>query len=427
MANKKGIRMQLEIKRLKELGHGKKTIARILKVSVNTVRRYWENGLEENKKESYSAPWSEKVDWKLLDEAVSRGQSLFDWHENLSGRGNLLDGITYSSFWREYRRRHPKIDLIFHKNYPPGERMEADYKGREKLLGYLDRANGHWVQLELFGDALCFSQLFYAEATENQKQEHWLLALEHSFHYFGGVTETIGVDNATVSVKRADCYDPDVNPEFWKFSEHFNFSPIPTRPSSPTHKAIIENLLGVFWRWIRPKIKLQQFFSKAEVNQFLWENLEYFNNRIQRKYGKSRRQRFEEGEKTCLKKLPETVYEYGGWQTAKLHPDCHLQVKKNFYSAPYKLRGMELEVRVSQSFIEVFHRLEKVAIHKKLSDSSHGRYSTQDEHLPESHKAIKEFTPKRAIDDAKNIGKETHTLVERLLTCLLYTSPSPRD
>ena len=420
MARRKGLRMKNEIERLRELGHGKKTISRILKVSRNTVRRYLS---EEVKPELplplYVAPWAAQVEWKQVEEAVALGQALADYWESYQSQlhdGHVLKAVPYVTFWREYRRRYPRVDLIMHKIYRPGLRTEADYKGREPAFGFIDRTTGEWIQLELYGAILCFSQLFYCEATETQTQVDWLMASQGAFKYFGGVTETAGIDNASVSVRRADFYDPDVNPEYWKFSKHFGFAPIPTEPGEPTHKAVIENALGVFWRWIRSRFKRRTFFSKAEVNRFLVEMCDEFNNRRQKKYGSSRRERFEKGEKSTLQALPVEAYEVAEWQRSKLHADCHLQVKWNFYSAPYALRGRELEVRVSPSFVEVFHRLERVALHRRYTGNTRGRYQTEANHLPPAHQAMLEYTPQHVLENAKKIGPETFAVVERLIT-----------
>ncbi|NQW45265.1 MAG: IS21 family transposase [Deltaproteobacteria bacterium] len=421
MARRKGLRMKLEIERLRGLGHGKKTISRILKISRNTVRRYWDEEVkkQENASVLYVAPWADALDWKIIEEAVSRGQTLLDYWESYQSElqdEHVFKAIAYVTFWREYRRRYPRVDLVMHKNYQPGLRAEADYKGREPDFGFIDKKTGEWIQLELFGAALCFSQLFYCEATYTQKQVDWLIATQGAFRYFGGVTETVGIDNATVSIKRADFYDPDVNFEYWKFSKYFDFAPVPTEPGKPTHKAVIENLLGVFWRWMRARFKIRTFFSKAEVNHFLFAMCNEFNNRVQKKYGSSRRERFENAEKGRLKPIPKEVYEIAEWQKAKLHVDCHVQVKWNFYSCPYHLRGKELDVRVSPSFIEVFNNLERISLHRKFSDGSKGRYQTDRNHLPPAHQAMLEYTPQNVLDDAKKIGPETFFVVERLIT-----------
>jgi len=88
---------------------------------------------------------------------------------------------------------------------------------------------------------------------------------------------------------------------------------------------------------------------------------------------------------------------------------------KNFFSAPYQLRGYELDVRASHSFIEIFQQLERVAIHRNFPPNHQGRYRTDDNHLPDKHLAVKEFTPQRALDQAKQIGPATDLLVSGLI------------
>jgi hypothetical protein len=248
-----------------------------------------------------------------------------------------------------------------------------------------------------------------------------LRALGGAFAYAGGVTATTIVDNAKVAVSKAHRYDPDFHPEFAYFCEHYKTAHLAARPIKPKDKCFVENSLGVFWRWARRRFKQRTFYSLAELNTFLRELLDLFNDRVQRKYGKSRRQKFELAEQAKLLPLPTAPYSIGAWGRHKLHPDCHLQVGKNFYSAPYQLRGHELDVRMSHHFIEIFHRLSRIAVHRAYPPNNQGRYRTDDAHLPEKHLAVKEFTPQRAMMQAKEVGPET----ERMITGLILNARHP--
>jgi hypothetical protein len=252
-------------------------------------------------------------------------------------------------------------------------------------------------------------------ATETEKQADWFHATEEGFRDFGGVPKQIVFDNAKVMVSRSDWYDPDLNREFARFAEHYGIAPMPARPGKPKDKNLIEGVLGIFWRWIRPKLKGQRFFSLNDLNRWLRDYLKIFNDRIQRKYGLSRSARFQMAEEDLLKPLPDQPFEFADWKKAKVHPDCHIQVSWNFYSVPFRLRGKELDVRITRSFIEIFSGLDRVALHKHMHSSQRGRYSTEMAHLPESHLALKEYVPAKVISDAENIGKETHHLIKRLI------------
>lgn len=404
----KGPRMINEIVRLKTLGLSKRKISKALAISRNTVDRYLAGGVD--KPEPYHAPWSESIAWQEVFAWVNEGKALSDYHES-----RVESPPPYTSFWREFRRRYPQVDLEMHRHHPPGERCEIDFKGDAPALGYFDRPSGMFVQCRLYGAVSCFSQLFFSHATHAEKQVDWLSATAEAFRYFGGVPLTLVMDNAKANVTKAHRYDPDINKEFTHFCSHFGTAPIAARPCKPKDKNLIECLLGVFWRWARRRIKERRFYSLGELNQYLLELADEFNSRTMRKYGQSRRERFNAAEKPELLPLPTAAYAIGEWKTAKPHPDCHVQVLKNFYSVPYTLRGSTLEVRITNTLVEAFSGLERVACHFRAGPNTHGRYFTKLEHLPESQRAVKEATPTRVIEDAENVGPFTHKVIKHLI------------
>jgi len=188
------------------------------------------------------------------------------------------------------------------------------------------------------------------------------------------------------------------------------------RPRKPKDKNLIENALGVFWRWVGPKIRKRQFFSLGELNAFIEECCDTFNSRIQKKYGTSRQQKFEASELEKPLALSTKSYSWGIWKKAKVHPDCHIQVKRNFYSVPYSLRSKEVDVRIGSSAVEVYVDLQRVAMHLLVSEKRFGVYTTKKEHLPEAHVAINEFTPQKAISEAENIGEATGEIIRNLIS-----------
>ncbi len=419
MANRrKGPRMRQEIKRHKLAGLGIKAIAAVLHISKNTVRKYLQgNQTEVEEKKSYSPSWAAYVDWTLVHAQVEKGDALGHWWENnikAQTTGDLA-GLGYVSFWREFRRRFPRLDLEFHKTHPPAERCEADFKGDAVGLGYTDRGSGQFVPCRLFGAVLCYSQLFRAVARPAEKQTDWLSGLETSFDYFGGVSKLLSVDNAKAAVQRADWWDPDLNPEFARFCQHYQLTPVIARPRRPKDKNLIEGALGVFWRWARSKIAGRDFFSLGQLDEYLRDLCDEFNSRVQRKYSLSRMQRYEAQEKVLMKPLPQQPFELAEWKKAKVHPDCHVQVKKNFFSVPYTLRGQELNVRLTLSYVEIFHKMERVALHHLPTSNQQGRYITEAGHLPKAHQAMLEATPQRILQDALAVGSQTHAIIQRLI------------
>ena len=426
MAGKrKGQRMLGEIQRLKAMGWRKKAVARTLGISRNTLKKYWEPSEAGIPPEStggppepYRAPWSDAVDWKAVDEAIKRGQALSHyWELFQEGQpsGDPLCRVPYVSFWREYKRRFPQISLEFHRTHPPGACCETDYKGRRPGLGYWDPAQGGFVVCELFGAVLGFSQYLSVDVTLTQKKGDFLCSMDRAYRDFGGIPRITVTDNLKTAVDRGDRYDPDVNPDFTGFCRHYSTVAIPTRPRKPKDKNLIEGTLGLFWRWIRADLSRQRFTTLSELRSFVLLWAERFNGRVQRRYGQSRRERLEE-ERAVLAPVPNEPYEVCLWKKAKLHDDCHVQVEKNFYSAPFTLRGQVLEVRITDRAVELFYRQDRVAVHVRQPSSQRGRYSTDGLHLPPSQKALLEYVPQRLREEAQRVGPETAALVDRLFT-----------
>jgi transposase len=177
--------------------------------------------------------------------------------------------------------------------------------------------------------------------------------MENSFRYFGGVTSYVTVDNQKAAVDRAHWYDPDVNPTFVDFANHWGFAVIPARPERPRDKGANESGIGVVQRQFFQEVRERTFYSLSELNNAFREYLEVLNNAVMKDWGVSRRERFE-GERHLLKPCPNQNWEQSDWRKAKVHADCHVQVLKKFYSVPFKFVGREVRVRLTTKLIEIF-------------------------------------------------------------------------
>jgi len=112
--------------------------------------------------------------------------------------------------------------------------------------------------------------------------------------------------------------------------------------------------------------------------------------------------RFVETERAMLKPLPNSVPECVRWVTAKLHGDCHLQVDQCRYSAPWRLVGQTLDVRLSETTVRIYQQHELKAIHPRLTLA--GQRHTVDEHLPPQHVAYKMRDPQWCLKQAEATG-----------------------
>jgi transposase len=181
----------------------------------------------------------------------------------------------------------------------------------------------------------------------------------------------------------------------------------------PRDKGKVEGAVLIVERWILARLRNRCFFSLADLNAAIAVLLDDLNNRPMRHVGKSRREMFEEIERTALSPLPPMPFEYAEWKAAKVHPDYHVEVDRTFYSVPHALIGRRVDVRLTHRVVEIFHDHKRVASHVRRSQRS--GHVTVNAHMPKAHQRYANTTPASLIRQAASIGSNTAILVERMM------------
>jgi transposase len=216
-------------------------------------------------------------------------------------------------------------------NHKPAEKTQVDFCDGVLIT---ERDSGKKTLTPFFLGVLPFSSYSFGEFVLDQKLATFIGVQQRMFAYFGGVTPYRVVDNLKSGVHKADRYDPDVNPTYCDFANHMGLAVLPARPYKPKDKGSGECPIGVIQRGFFQEVRNRVFYRLEELKEALRHYLERLNHPVMKDYGVSRAQRFEE-EKKQLKALPCSPLELSEWRRAKVHPDCHVQVEKNFYSTPF--------------------------------------------------------------------------------------------
>jgi hypothetical protein len=166
-------------------------------------------------------------------------------------------------------------------------------------------------------------------------------------------------------------------------------------------------------RWILARLRHETFFALGALNARIAELLTDLNARRMRLYGVSRRELFERLDQPALRPVPAAPFVYGEWVKARVNIDYHVEIHRHYYSVPYELVHEVVEVRVSATTVEAFHRGQRVAAHPR--DDTPGRHTTNPAHMPKAHQHHLEWTPSRLIRWAAIIGPQTAALVEAIL------------
>lgn len=349
------------------------------------------------------APDFAKLQQELKRPGVTR---LLLWQEYKAAHPQ---GWQYSVFCDRYRRWLATQDIVLRQHHVPGDKCFVDYAGQ--TVGVIDRATGEVREAQVFIAALGASSYTFAEATWSQTLPDWLGSHVRALEYFGGVPLAFVPDNLKSGVNKAHRYDPELNPAYQDFAEHYGLAILPARARKPRDKAKVEVAVQVVERWILARLRDRQFFSLAELNAAIRELLTQINHRPFKKREGSRLSCFNETERAALRPLPTQPYQYATWKKAKVHLDYHVEVERAYYSVPYRLIGQTVEVRLGAQTLQVFHRGKLVAAHVRAA--KRGVFSTLGDHRPPAHAAVMEITHERLQERARAVGPCTVEVLSR--------------
>jgi transposase len=265
------------------------------------------------------------------------------------------DGIGRSQFnhylaqWK--KQSHPTM-RIEHK---AGDKMYVDFAGDK--LQIIDRHSGEVSAVEVFVAILGASQLTYVEAVMSQQKEDFIGACENALYYYGGVPAAIVPDNLKSAVTKSSKYEPVINETFADFARHYNTAILPARSYKPRDKALVENAVRNVYNRFYSKLKSITFHTLEELNQAIIEQLESYNQLILTGRNYSRRQQFEEIERTVLLPLPELRYELKKQLFITVMKNGHvcLRTDKHYYSVPYRFIGRKVKLMYSRHSVEIFY------------------------------------------------------------------------
>jgi len=349
-------------------------------------------------------------DWAELAREMKRpGVNLMIlWEEY---RDANPDGYGYSRFCDLFRGFERRLTPVMRQHHVAGDKVFVDYSG--KRIGIVNPATGEIREAEIFVAVLGASNLTYAEASWTQRLANWTGAHVRMFRFFGGTPRLLVPDNLKSGVNKASFYDPEINRTYGALASHYGVGVLPARPRKPRDKAKVEAGVRFAQFYILGRLRRQTFFSLAECNAAIARSMETMNGRPMRKLGISRRELFEKIERDALGPLPATDWEFAEWKRARVSIDYHIEVESFFYSVPHALIHADVDVRVTERMIEVFHRGQRVGLHERRYMGA--RHGTDPEHMPSAHRRYAAWTPDRFRRWAATIGPHTEGLIVAVL------------
>jgi transposase len=297
--------------------------------------------------------------------------------------------------------------LFAHLPVLPGKEAQVDF-GKGALVFKDGKYRWAW----LFKMTLSFSGHSYEELVFRQDVETFLLCHEHAFASFGGVPATIKLDNLKSGVLQANLYEPELNPQYRSFSEHWGFVANPCPPAKPEQKGRVEKDVDYTKS---NALRGRKFASLEEANLFLkhW-NKRWARTRI---HGSKKCQvwrLFSEFEQPALKLLAEKPFPFFKIGSRKVDPYGCIEVKGNFYPLPAEYLGQKVQVHFNSQSIKVYDS--QFFITSFRPEHGKGRVARNSNYPAPGRSQFLEEMEGNTCRKAKDIGANCHQLVYNILS-----------
>ena len=322
--------------------------------------------------------------------------------------------LMYSQFCHYIQQDEQKRRASMHINRKPAEQIEVDWAGDPAQI--IDPDTGEITNVSIFVATMSYSQYSYAEGFLNEKQQAWITAHVHMYQYFGGVTRILVSDNLRTAVDHnKDWYTPKLNRSYHEMAEHYGTAIIPARVRKPQDKPSVEGAVGHISTWIIGALRNEQFFSLSELNSAILKKLDALNRKEFQKKEGSRLSLFRNEEVPYLLPLPSTPYELAVWKQATVQFNYHISIEGMLYSVPSEYIKKKVDVRITETIVEVFYNHTRIASHRRLY-GRRGQYGTLNQHMPPDHQKYAEWDGNRFRKWATKIGPFTARTVNSMLS-----------
>ena len=280
---------------------------------------------------------------------------------------------SYYSVRRFVHRLEPPRELPFRRlECGPGDEAQVDFGTGAPVVG----PDGKRRKTHVFRIVLSHSRKGYSEAVYHQTTDDFLRCLESAFRHFGGAPRSLVLDNLRAAVKKADWFEPELNPKVRSFGEHYGPIFWPTRPYTPRHKGKVEK--GVDYVQDNA-LKGRRFTSLQEENLFLleWEQT-VADTRI---HGTTRPQvgkHFTDVERGRSSVAAGAVPVLSR-STPHGTPGRPCRGRGAYYAVPPEYLAREVWVRWDSRMVRIFNeRMQPIAVHTRQEP---GRFSTPPQYI----------------------------------------------
>ncbi len=255
----------------------------------------------------------------------------------------------FNRLWRLYE--HSNIVPSFRRKEEPGAISEFDFTGVTMTC-----KDGTKVQFAVL--VLAYSRLIYVEAIPSQNAADSANAILNGFRFFGGVTETLRIDNFKAAVTYSGRYGGEFTATYRMLSDFLGFtlSSMPVR--SGWLKGHAEAAVKIITHTLIARMK------KRERDGEPFSNI----NHIVRGLNSTRRIIFEEDEKDKLLPVSNWDFRASSIETRTVPPTARFEVKGHEYCLPANLIGNKVQLELKPQLVIFYEDGRPICTYKRLDN-----------------------------------------------------------
>lgn len=352
-----------QIRALSELRWGMRRIAHEVGVDRKTVRRYLRSGSAAEQQERPSRR-------ALSDEWRATAIDLFDTtaegnavvvRDLLAERGVEVDVRVVQRLLAPHRRARIAAEAATVRfETAPGHQLQIDFGEKVVSVG------GVRCRVLLFVAVLSYSRRCYVRAFRTQRHDDWREGLAGAFRHFGGVTQTLLVDNARALILDREGGAARVHPAFEAFCRDWGVTVRACQPYRARTKGKTERGVGYAKR---NALAGRAFDSWAALEAHLERWMAMADERDHGTTHEAPRLRFERDEAAALLPLPARPLPVRQRREARrVAADCFVDVDTVRYSVPHRLVRRAVQVLVGDDEVVVFDGAAIVARHARCRE-----------------------------------------------------------
>lgn len=331
-------------------------------------------------------------------------------------------GYAYPQFCELLARERKLTSASMHFEYQPADMLLVDFAG--DMVSYVDRESGEIIHCPVLVCVLPFSGYSYAIALPNASQPHLVHALNQCLAFFGGVPANFKSDNMKQIVQKSCRYEPVFTEMIQQWALHYGLTLLASRVRKPKDKAPVESEVKLVYQRVYAPLRDKLFFSLAELNAAMLEQLSVHHGRAFQKKEANRYVRFSEQEKPYLQPLPAEQYVMRHGAECKVQKNYHVILGEDWhqYSVPFSFIGKKVQAVYDMDVVEVFYQHKRIALHRR-SFKKHG-YTTTSEHMPMGHQHYLEqkgWDADYFLLQAEKMGNAALTYMQAMLNSKRFT------